>query len=713
MRRTQHHGIAKNSRRKSPLLEFSALGQTSRSCIICHRRKVRCDRKEPCSNCVRHGSTCQYPETSAQESPRKPPSLQDVTDRLERVESLLLEVLNKGRAGIQPSVPTKDLNEVPQASADPLPTLRRPWETLLTDGKRVQYVDNTNLLDLFQDENRINPPEIQPSQRIASKRGRNLNLTVGLPSVVTDNSADWHQLYPDTQLALILWTTYIENVDPVLKILHIPTMQSAMINVISQSQPNSYSMSALAFAVYFAAVTSLSEDQLPHLTTEDREVMLQKYKKGINQVITEGQLFNEPDLTVLQALAIFATSLRVHDNSRTVWILIGTTIRLAQSIGIHREGASLRLSPFESEIRLRLWWHLCLLDSRAPEDHGFARIESFNHDLRLPLNIDDNQLFPAMEKLPSDSENWTDTSFAIIQLEVARLLHQVLGERTRNIDILQELTEKRKIVDNHKAWIEKRFFPKGICSTLQKAASSHYYAASSKMDFMLEVREDLRVNNHRACPRAVHQGLSERPFRSACETLRKGWSLLSGEISPKFVWVFKAYTQWYALAYVLRYLCAFPSRPGTREARVLVNKTFGTISSGLHEHNSSKSNIWRCLLWLQRQASDAETNTGGTSVDHQNHVTGHDGMEVVADKPASHNQPGSPLPSHKTISRHDNKNLPASNGLDMSSMLDHSIGMYQDPEVEWQDGDFAFGDSIAPEMLYLPEWSDIVNRGFG
>lgn len=65
-------------------------------------------------------------------------------------------------------------------------------------------------------------------------------------------------------------------------------------------------MSALAFAVYFAAVTSLSEEQLPHLTAEDREVMLQKYKKGINQVITEGQLFNEPDLTVLQALAIFA-----------------------------------------------------------------------------------------------------------------------------------------------------------------------------------------------------------------------------------------------------------------------------------------------------------------------------------------------------------------------------------------------------------------------
>jgi hypothetical protein len=74
-----------------------------------------------------------------------------VTDRLERVETLLLEVLNKGRVSIQASVPAKDLNEVPQISTDPPPIVRRPWETLVTDGKRIQYVDNTNLLDLFQD----------------------------------------------------------------------------------------------------------------------------------------------------------------------------------------------------------------------------------------------------------------------------------------------------------------------------------------------------------------------------------------------------------------------------------------------------------------------------------------------------------------------------------------------------------------------------------
>lgn len=30
------------------------------SCVICHKRKVRCDRKEPCSNCAKADAECIY-----------------------------------------------------------------------------------------------------------------------------------------------------------------------------------------------------------------------------------------------------------------------------------------------------------------------------------------------------------------------------------------------------------------------------------------------------------------------------------------------------------------------------------------------------------------------------------------------------------------------------------------------------------------------------
>lgn len=33
----------------------------ARSCLSCHRRKVRCDRRSPCANCIRHKVPCIFP----------------------------------------------------------------------------------------------------------------------------------------------------------------------------------------------------------------------------------------------------------------------------------------------------------------------------------------------------------------------------------------------------------------------------------------------------------------------------------------------------------------------------------------------------------------------------------------------------------------------------------------------------------------------------
>ena len=40
---------------------WSAAGLEAKySCVICHKRKVKCDRARPCSNCVRNAADCEY-----------------------------------------------------------------------------------------------------------------------------------------------------------------------------------------------------------------------------------------------------------------------------------------------------------------------------------------------------------------------------------------------------------------------------------------------------------------------------------------------------------------------------------------------------------------------------------------------------------------------------------------------------------------------------
>lgn len=131
---------------------------SSRSCVTCHRRKVRCDRKVPCTNCSKGDWTCVYP-SKGRDSSRKPPSLQDVTDRLERVEAMLLRYCDdqgaSRRLAEHEGQGTFVAQDSIQSSTENPPQnfgqRSRPWELLLNDGQRVQYVNNSNLKDLLQD----------------------------------------------------------------------------------------------------------------------------------------------------------------------------------------------------------------------------------------------------------------------------------------------------------------------------------------------------------------------------------------------------------------------------------------------------------------------------------------------------------------------------------------------------------------------------------
>ncbi|RSL68534.1 hypothetical protein CEP53_002509 [Fusarium sp. AF-6] len=690
-----------------------------RSCVNCYQRKVRCNRILPCTPCARAGLQCVYP-TLARAASNKAPSLQDISDRLERRESLLMEALGRNSAEHVPA-PKQEAqvqeSQTQEARSVPMPPTKptylndvssRPWEALLQAGNRAHYVDNTNLLDVFQDEDRINPPELDEVQESVPGSSSGLSLALGLSPMDLNAGTDPDRLHPDAQLALRLWTVYAERVDPVLKILHIPTTQSAMIAMISGPKQASHSLEALAFAVYYAAVTSLSENEMSTISVDSRQGFLQKCKLGLNQAITRADFLNEPNMMTLQALSIFAkTCLRVHDNSRAVWVLIGTAIRLAQSIGIHRDGASLKLDPFESELRLRLWWHLCVLDSRAPEDHGFTNtLETLDQGLRLPLNVDDAQLYPAMRSLPSDAENWTEMTFSLVQLEAARLVHRILIAKPRNdVETPENIEAKRAVLEQHNKWIESRFLALPPASNLRNAACAHYYTACAKIEFMLQVRQELHVSRNREAPGAVFRGLGERPFTAACRTLERSWSLASGQISMEHTWIFKTYTQWYALAYVLRYLCAFPNGPGTEEAWALVTRAFSSIpyaQSGqlARESNTGRNSIWKCLESLRCQALNARATARGSPVLEPS-ATNNSQDSPVED--------GAPEISAPVVSLQDQ----------FSSSEDASLfaGQAEPPRLsdttqsadQWYSGLPSFGDFAMPEMLYLPEWNDIVN----
>ncbi|KAH8433127.1 fungal specific transcription factor domain-containing protein [Aspergillus melleus] len=491
-------------------------------------------------------------------------------------------------------------------------------------------------------------PASGPERESSQLQAASTPMLVAQPGPPASTSSGVFEFYPDPQLALRLWSVYVKSVDPVLKILHIPTTQSAVIATILDPKSAGSSMVALTFAIYFAAITALGFHGEPELPVEERPVLLKRYKAALDRLLIATDVMNQPEMTALQALAIFVTCLRVHEAGRSAWVLNGLAIRLAQSLGLHRDGADLQLSPFDTEMRLRLWWHLCVLDSRAPEDQGFElTLDAPNRALRLPLNIDDHQLFPTMTQLPPETIGWTEMSFFLIQTESCQLINPILGTREPfSADALPDITAKRQLIHDRSQLIIRKY---GLSlplrsshnapatgggprqDTLARVAMQHFTTARKKMEFMLQLREEISMQmkmqnangngNLKAhttdTPNTDGFRLS---FRLACESMESNSLLLKISFSDGFRWLFTTYTPWYALAYVLRCLCSCPSGGDAERAWALIDAVFpvamsldGDVSSqsasngghsghGQTQQTQGQGSIWKCLTLLRAQA---------------------------------------------------------------------------------------------------------------
>jgi hypothetical protein len=60
--------------------------------------------------------------------------------------------------------------------------------------------------------------------------------------------------------------------------------------------------------------------------------------------------------------------------------MVAVVVRLAHMLSLHRDGQGLQFTPFEAEMRRRLWWQVVLLDMRASEDvssHSLSSLHIF------------------------------------------------------------------------------------------------------------------------------------------------------------------------------------------------------------------------------------------------------------------------------------------------------------------------------------------------
>lgn len=67
----------------------AASGLNPRSCVTCRRRKVKCDKKQPCSNCARAKIECIFPGPGRAPRKSRKPADGELMERLRRLEGVV------------------------------------------------------------------------------------------------------------------------------------------------------------------------------------------------------------------------------------------------------------------------------------------------------------------------------------------------------------------------------------------------------------------------------------------------------------------------------------------------------------------------------------------------------------------------------------------------------------------------------------------------
>ena len=270
-------------------------------------------------------------------------------------------------------------------------------------------------------------------------------------------------LHPSPTQVFVLWMIFEENIDPVVRILHRPTAKNLLIKASGSPDNLSKQEEAVLFSIYYGSVCSLTPSQCRQQLGEDKETMANRFRFAVEQALSRANFLNTSSLMVLQAFVLFLICVRSQDDTRMVWSLSGLAVHIAQALGIHRDGTSFGLSPFETEMRRRLWWHICVLDTRSAEDHGAdpSFTEAF-YDARLPLNINDEDICPATKETPQERQGSTEMTFSLIRFELSaasrKMNFQAPGKFVAGLDERQKtLAERERTIEEIHKRIEERY----------------------------------------------------------------------------------------------------------------------------------------------------------------------------------------------------------------------------------------------------------------
>lgn len=237
-------------------------------------------------------------------------------------------------------------------------------------------------------------------------------------------------------------------------------------------------------------------------------------------------------------------------DASSLWILMGSTVRMAQSQGLHRDGVALGLSPFDIEMRRRLWWYIVALDRRLAELTGSGSSLPESMDTLLPTNTDDKDLELGMTSLPEARAGATEMTFCLLKYEISRFIQD--HDRPSHKSVRNE--SKRSLSDLENI-LEEKFLR--FCHPVNPVQFLTTIVARAAVCKLRQMVQHMRSGPNPDEPRTASPDQARATLMIATRNIEYHSLIHANRSLCGFLWLANFHFPWGAAFLILRYLASF------------------------------------------------------------------------------------------------------------------------------------------------------------
>lgn len=293
------------------------------ACVLCQQRKVKCDHNYPCATCVKARVQCVQATPVRRRRRRQFPE-KELLGRLRQYENLLtqhhikFEPLNPNSASVEDRQSPASAGHASYDSEDEeqgksiagacgrapsstdTPTSERLGNKL--EAKPMFHVLREEVRDRDKDDS--SDDEVQPT--VFKKAwdeviGNSDHLLFGWPQT----AVAMYTLHPQPIQVFQLWQLYLDNVNPLLKVTHTPSLQGRIIEAAGNVLNIKSDLEALMFSIYCMAISSLSEDACLAMFASPKSELLAGYQLGCQQALGNSRFLRHSSRDCLTALFLY------------------------------------------------------------------------------------------------------------------------------------------------------------------------------------------------------------------------------------------------------------------------------------------------------------------------------------------------------------------------------------------------------------------------